>query len=446
MTKVRLVVQYKTYITWRNDMKSELSQSLEDYLSAIYILSRDKNFVHAHQVAEQLQVSKSSVSWALNQLAERGLIHYKPYEAITLTEDGQQQALLLTRRHDEIKRFLMDVLAVDEVVAQANACRLEHVIDKEVAQRLRSFMYYLESTPAGSAGWKSDFDYFCVHGHWRGTPQGTSEKHAATAHHHDAAGLPNQPLPKVSKSRDQNMVERLRQVLQEGGRVLSERQEAVIEEFLGQERHQSLEDILHRVRPRHSEITLDEVAMAMQVLCEHKLARGLRFEDQVVYEHFHPESHHDHLYCVKCGAIIEFYDPRIELLQIANARRADFRLLQHNLSLYGVCDECIERETRTRPLTACLAGENLEINRIDDEESIRKRLGDMGLQPGAFIEMISADAPGKSVMVMAGMSRLTLDRSLAEKIKVSPAPVGQLPLQIRRHRARHRHQPDRGVR
>jgi DtxR family transcriptional regulator, Mn-dependent transcriptional regulator len=59
--------------------KKDLSSRLEDYLEAIYLIARDKQFAHANKIAEFLDVGKSSVSWALNQLSKKELVNYTPY-------------------------------------------------------------------------------------------------------------------------------------------------------------------------------------------------------------------------------------------------------------------------------------------------------------------------------------------------------------------------------
>ncbi len=128
-------------------LDNKLSSSLEDYLEAILALTKDRPFAHANQIAEYLRVAKSSVSWALGQLAKKGLVNYKPYEAITLTEKGRKRAKQVAHRHEDIKRFLMEVLAVDEVTAQENACRLEHVIDHEVLLRMKQFLQTGKPSP-----------------------------------------------------------------------------------------------------------------------------------------------------------------------------------------------------------------------------------------------------------------------------------------------------------
>lgn len=52
------------------------------------------------------------------------------------------------------------------------------------------------------------------------------------------------------------------------------------------------------------------------------------------------EHHHDHLVCIKCGAVEEFVDPIIEKRQLEIARDQGFEMTDHSLNIYGVCKRC----------------------------------------------------------------------------------------------------------
>jgi Fur family ferric uptake transcriptional regulator len=61
------------------------------------------------------------------------------------------------------------------------------------------------------------------------------------------------------------------------------------------------------------------------------------------YEHVWGREHHDHLACSTCGAVVEFTDPAIEVLQDAVAKRHGFVLHSHHLDLVGLCSSCADR-------------------------------------------------------------------------------------------------------
>lgn len=52
-------------------------------------------------------------------------------------------------------------------------------------------------------------------------------------------------------------------------------------------------------------------------------------------------EHHDHLVCVKCGRVEEFVDEIIEQRQKVIAERAQFKMTDHALNIYGICPQCL---------------------------------------------------------------------------------------------------------
>jgi Fur family ferric uptake transcriptional regulator len=238
-------------------------------------------------------------------------------------------------------------------------------------------------------------------------------------------------------------LDRLREVAAESGRPLNEMLELVIDQFMKSEKHRTLAEIYQKAHKQNSRLNRRDVEQAMQILCEHKIARALRFQDRTVYEHYHPESHHDHLYCVKCGAIVEFFDPRIEMLQMENTRRADFRLLQHSLNLYGVCHDCIKQQSKTRNLNDCLTDETVQVVRIVADDKTTKRITDLGITIRSTLRILNADCSGGNVMIMVGGTRLILDPETAGKIQVISTKPEEVEPPYGRRRGRHRHTADR---
>ena len=125
----------------------ELSAVQEDYLEAILGLSRDKGAARVRDIAKALSVHKSTVTAALKALAGKGLINYSPYEFATLSEDGRRIADEVERRHRVIEGFLANVLLIGEEAARENACRMEHVMDRKILDRLITFAEFIESHP-----------------------------------------------------------------------------------------------------------------------------------------------------------------------------------------------------------------------------------------------------------------------------------------------------------
>jgi DtxR family Mn-dependent transcriptional regulator len=124
-----------------------LSSSLEDYLEAICHIVERKGAARVKDIAQSVGVRSSSVTGALRTLSGRGLIHYAPYDVVTLTDDGKTAADRIIRRHRVLHDFFAQVLGVSEKEADAAACGMEHAISSKVLERLTDFLEFTKSVP-----------------------------------------------------------------------------------------------------------------------------------------------------------------------------------------------------------------------------------------------------------------------------------------------------------
>lgn len=124
-------------------MKNEnyvMTSSLEDYLEAVFVLSKQKNNVRLTDIAEYLGVSKPSVNRAINTLTQNGFLEHVTYGDIVITPDGESYAANVLRRHKLIKQFLINELGVDEKIAEYDACQMEHVMSPVTIDKLYEYL------------------------------------------------------------------------------------------------------------------------------------------------------------------------------------------------------------------------------------------------------------------------------------------------------------------
>ena len=126
-----------------SEIDDNLSASLEDYLEAIYNLTLKKNIARSKDIAEMLNVTRSSVTGALRILSDKGLVNYKPYGLVTLTERGLSQATTIAKKHEIISLFFVDILGVDQSVASVAACKSEHALGSQIVDRLLAFIKFI---------------------------------------------------------------------------------------------------------------------------------------------------------------------------------------------------------------------------------------------------------------------------------------------------------------
>ncbi|NOX24710.1 MAG: metal-dependent transcriptional regulator [Deltaproteobacteria bacterium] len=136
---------------------NKLSASQEDYMEAIFHIIAGKKVARARDIATQLKVSRASVTEALKILAKKSLIHYAPYEVITMTDKGRLAAQDVVQRHKALKDFFINILAVDEALADLAACRVEHAAPPEIIRRLAALMDFLENSGPGGQKLLQDF-------------------------------------------------------------------------------------------------------------------------------------------------------------------------------------------------------------------------------------------------------------------------------------------------
>jgi DtxR family Mn-dependent transcriptional regulator len=128
-----------------------LSQrTVEEYLESIGALEERESPVSTSSIAQSMGLSMASVSEMLRRLAEKGLVEYTPYGGASLTDEGRQRFLRLTRRHRLWEVFLNRHLGIGWEDVYQDACSLEHATSDVVADKLADFLENPEVCPHGS--------------------------------------------------------------------------------------------------------------------------------------------------------------------------------------------------------------------------------------------------------------------------------------------------------
>ena len=133
---------------------SNLSASLEDYLELICNLLETSESVKAVELARKLNVSRASVSEALTKLADKNLIVYEGHKGITITPQGLEKAQEVISKHKVLTSFFETTLGLDKTISEETACKVEHVITKEVFDRIIDFQLYCAKNDKFIEGFK----------------------------------------------------------------------------------------------------------------------------------------------------------------------------------------------------------------------------------------------------------------------------------------------------
>lgn len=135
-----------------------MSETLERYIETIHELEEKRKKVRTKDIAGELNVKEPSVTEMLRKLRERDLVEYEPYYGASLTRKGKNLARKLMKKHATFAEFLK-MIGVDEETAEEDACKIEHVVNRETVGRLRKFLNFLEEAPEESS-WLEHYRHF----------------------------------------------------------------------------------------------------------------------------------------------------------------------------------------------------------------------------------------------------------------------------------------------
>ena len=105
----------------------KIYESAENYLETILVIQRRKGEVRSIDIANEMNFSKPSISYAMKQFRENGYITMNVDNYIQLTTKGREIAERIYERHQLLTKYLISI-GVDEETAKTDACRIEHVI------------------------------------------------------------------------------------------------------------------------------------------------------------------------------------------------------------------------------------------------------------------------------------------------------------------------------
>jgi len=123
--------------------------------------------------------------------------------------------------------------------------------------------------------------------------------------------------------------------------------EYVLKILFENEDHLNADEILHKVKSTYNvNIGIATVYRILNLLEELNIVKSISItgQDFKVYE-LNLKPHHDHMVCVKCNTIVEFFDEELERIQEQVAEEKGFKLQSHTMMLYGICQDCKENET-----------------------------------------------------------------------------------------------------
>ncbi|PWR69699.1 metal-dependent transcriptional regulator [Methanospirillum stamsii] len=121
----------------------KVSPRNEDLLEEIYKISLEKGYAKSRDIAGALIISPATVTERFKKLQEAGYVNYEKYGGVTLTPEGIQIAERTLKSHHAIRR-LLELAGVDSIIANRDACMMEHGLSQDSYGKLISFIDCIE--------------------------------------------------------------------------------------------------------------------------------------------------------------------------------------------------------------------------------------------------------------------------------------------------------------
>lgn len=137
-----------------------LSFAEENYLKTIYHLSHDhSDDVSTNAIADSLNTKPASVTDMIRKLSNKGMLNYRKYHGVTISEKGRRAALAVVRKHRLWEVFLVEKLKFNWDEVHEVAEQLEHIKSPLLIKRLDEFLGYPKYDPHGDPIPNEDGDF-----------------------------------------------------------------------------------------------------------------------------------------------------------------------------------------------------------------------------------------------------------------------------------------------
>ncbi|MDD2627366.1 MAG: metal-dependent transcriptional regulator [Clostridia bacterium] len=117
-----------------------LTNSLAEYLKAIYVISKKQEKIRVTDIADMLGYAKPSVNRALKNLKEINLINFEPYKDIKLTDTGIKISKKIMKSHSTLKFFLTELIGIEEDVAETEATSIKTYVSEDTILKLEQYI------------------------------------------------------------------------------------------------------------------------------------------------------------------------------------------------------------------------------------------------------------------------------------------------------------------
>lgn len=138
------------------------------------------------------------------------------------------------------------------------------------------------------------------------------------------------------------VLEDFKKLLKSSSLKYTKQRELILEIIYNNSGHFTPEDIYNLIKINYPEVKLGiaTVYRTLSLLEDANIVSSISFGSKGKKYEFGLKEHHDHLVCLECGGIEEFFDETIEKLQEDIAKKFNFKMTDHVMKITGVCSAC----------------------------------------------------------------------------------------------------------
>lgn len=138
------------------------------------------------------------------------------------------------------------------------------------------------------------------------------------------------------------LLEEFKTLLKKNGEKFTIQREIILETLYNSDEHLTPEALHQRIQQEHPELKtgIATIYRTLSRLEESDIVTSLSFGAQGKKYELGAKDHHDHMICTECGDIAEFVDDAIEERQEKIAKQFGFKIQDHSMQLYGICQNC----------------------------------------------------------------------------------------------------------
>ncbi len=140
--------------------ESELTHSMVHYLLTIHKLKEKNGYARVTDIAKDLNLTKGSVSTAVNNLKKKELVVEDESKFLSLSDTGHDEVHKILTSRTLLFYFLKDVVGVSEDAAHNDSCLMEHLVSSETREKLFHFMRKMSGESSLDLAKYSSFDEF----------------------------------------------------------------------------------------------------------------------------------------------------------------------------------------------------------------------------------------------------------------------------------------------